>query len=168
MKYELHYGAASAAVEFRESMCFVDLRGPVTRQVLEQSKIDLVARAPADTHVIIARWDRAILAADINDMGETILDGPRHPLMTKPLANVVDSAHERIFQQHAFRMIQHGLVRVTFCSWDAALAWAVRKVAVAEMRESAKPRAPAAVLQALGSSRAGSRRRPSRVALRHR
>lgn len=135
MKQSWRYGSATAVPELQHGICLLDLRGPISASVISAVRTDLQAMRAGPIHVYIVDYSKAVLAMPAQTLEEITLEARAAGVITTPVAYVCNREELKVFQQHAFNMIQHGLTRVAFLSLDRALDWAVQKAAVALVRE---------------------------------
>jgi hypothetical protein len=127
------YGAATAEVTHEQGLCVLDLRGPVTRRVLDQIKVDLFRTMPR-TFVIIIVLSEAAMVLTEEELADFDLDAHLHGVLTLPAVFVANAEQAASLHGHCASMVHHGLTRVTTTSWPVALQWAARKIAFAELK----------------------------------
>ncbi len=158
MKYTWRYAAATVAVEFQEGLGLVELRGPITNDVLCQARLDIVQHQPKEVLVYIFCWDRAVLATSFDVVAQGLTDGRLERLLRLPIANVTSPEQADAFHRYAFSVIRSGLVRVTFLELGDALLWASRKIAFSEAASSQALQSALLPPRAQDCERADSRR----------
>lgn len=131
MNHFWRYGAASATIAFFDAgLCTLDLRGPITYEVLLALQHDIIESAPRVLFAFVVHWDKTILAVTVEELRDTYLALPAASVLRLPAANVVSAEQLTQFQRHAINMMDRMLMRVTTCSSVDALTWAARRCGV--------------------------------------
>lgn len=119
------YGAATARMSLSSGVAIAVLRGPVSRSVLTAFVSDWGPKKlqyRAESAVVC--MDRAVLLFSMGDLYEIARRHMARGELLRPCALVVPVALMPMFNDHAWRTAQHGLLRDSFTDASRALAWA--------------------------------------------